>query len=77
MNSLVAALGNGVLWCFTCAFVFIGINTVVPKAPKLHIPRVGKSNKGFFGLAKARGDFLVNGRRLAEEGYSKVWFRDS
>jgi hypothetical protein len=57
------------LGCSLLAFWLL----LIPRKPRLHIPRIGKSpHHGIFALATARADFLVNGRRLAEEGYRKV-----
>jgi len=57
---------------FVCASLAFFIGRFVFGSPKLKAPRIGKDPHGFFALAKARADFLVNGRKLAEDGYSKV-----
>ena len=72
MDYLITDFGKCVLWSCACALIFLGIDRIVSKSLNLHIPRIGKASNGFFGLARARADFLINGRRLAEEGYSKV-----
>ena len=38
---------------------------------KLRIPRVGKDPKKV-GVAAVKADFLANGHKLLEDGYSKV-----
>lgn len=59
--------------CITgCTLIAFLIQTVRFKSPKLNIPRIGKSPSGLFGLANARADFLVNGRKLVEEGHKKA-----
>jgi hypothetical protein len=57
---------------FVCASLAFFVGRLVFGNPKLKAPRIGKDPHGFFALAKARADFLVNGRKLAEDGYSKV-----
>jgi hypothetical protein len=57
---------------FACASLAFFIGRFVFGNPKLKAPRIGKDPHGFFALAKARADFLINGRKLAEDGYSKV-----
>lgn len=58
-----------IVCCFVCILVALVIRR---RANRLRVPRIGKSPSGLFGLAKARADFLLNGRRLAEEGYAKA-----
>lgn len=37
-----------------------------------HAPRIGQRPDAFGGRAKGRAEFLVYGKRFAEEGYAKV-----
>ncbi len=68
-----AVNSNIVQGFIVCCLVCICIALVIrSRASRLRVPRIGKSPSGLFGLAKARADFLLNGRHLAEEGYSKA-----
>jgi hypothetical protein len=60
-----APLGLAVVIAFVIARVF-------REASKLHAPRIGRAPNLFGGRAKARAEFLANGKILAEDGYTKV-----
>ena len=60
------------LYSFLFALIVFLIGKIVFKPSRLRIPRIGRAPNGPFGLAKARADFLIHGRQLAEDGYSKV-----
>jgi hypothetical protein len=69
--------GSALLYTFICALAAFAIEYALLRAPRPKVPRIGKEPTGVVALAKARADFFVNGRHLAEEGYSKVLLNHS
>ena len=54
-----------------CGLTAILVQEFLSHRKKLQIPRIGKDPKKV-GLAAVKADFLANGHKLLEDGYSKV-----